>query len=259
MNHTFDVDIATQYGVNAAIVFQDMGYWCEHSRINRKNYHDGLYWTFNSISALSEHYPYMSSKAIRTAIQKLVDGELLTTGNFNKKGWDRTLWYALTQKGESIFRKGKMDSPKTENPNSQNGEPIPYTIPDTETNTTTRRNRRVDVISPGFTEFWNAYPRKVAKQNALKAWGKTGADDSQSITSTILADVKRRVDGEWKGKEVQYIPHPATYLNQRRWEDETTTGTVESEPEQTWRDLSPEEQREMEDRLADEYWAARGK
>lgn len=238
MNHTFDVDIATQYGVNAAIVFQDMGYWCEHSRINRKNYHDGLYWTFNSISALSEHYPYMSSKAIRTAIQKLVDGELLTTGNFNKKGWDRTLWYALTQKGESIFRKGKMDSPKTENPNSQNGEPIPYTIPDTETNTTTQRKRRVDVISPGFTEFWNAYPRKVAKQNALKAWGKTGADDSQSLITTILADVKRRVDGEWKGKEVQYIPHPATYLNQRRWEDESSaTDTVETFE----RDLSVEE------------------
>ena len=93
-----------------------------------------------------------------------------------------------------------------------------------------RRKRRDDVVSPGFTEFWNAYPRKVAKQNALKAWGKTGADDSQSLTDTILADVKRRVDGEWKGKEVQYIPHPATYLNQRRWEDESSaTDTVEDE------------------------------
>ena len=231
MNHSFDVDIAIQYGVNAAIVFQDMGHWCEHSRINRRNYHDGLYWTYNSISALGEHYPYMSSKAIRTAIQKLVDGELLTTGNFNQKGWDRTLWYALTQKGESIYRKGKMDSPKTENPNSQNGEPIPYTIQDTITNTiTARRKRRDDEIPPGFTEFWDAYPRKVAKQNAIKAWKKAGALDSQALTDTIIADVKRRMDGEWKGKELQYIPHPAKYLNDRRWEDESSaTDTVDDE------------------------------
>ena len=130
MNHSFDVDVASKVGVNAAIIFQDMGFWCEHSRTNRKNYHDGLYWTYNSISALGEHYPYMSTKAIRTALQKLIDAEMLTTGNFNAKGWDRTLWYALTQKGESIFRKGKMDYPKKENGSSQNGEPIPYTITD---------------------------------------------------------------------------------------------------------------------------------
>lgn len=111
-------------------------------------------------------------------------------------------------------------------------------IPNNLKNKHTTRKREGGDFSPGFTEFWNAYPRKVAKQNAFKAWGKTGADDSQSLTSTILADVKRRVNGEWKGKEVQYIPHPATYLNQRRWEDESSaTDTVETFE----RDLSVEE------------------
>lgn len=97
-------------------------------------------------------------------------------------------------------------------------------------NNSISRKRADNEIPPGFTEFWDTYPRKVAKQNAIKAWKKTGALDSQALTDTIIADVKRRLDGEWKGKELQYIPHPATYLNQRRWEDESSaTDTVDDE------------------------------
>jgi len=69
-----------------------------------------------------------------------------------------------------------------------------------------------------FDEFWKAYPRKVAKQTALKAWNGAKAD---KIAEQIIEDVKRRCETEWKGQEVQFIPHPATYLHQRRWEDET--------------------------------------
>ena len=38
---------------------------------------------------------------------------------------------------------------------------------------------------------------------------------------TIIADVKKRCDTEWKGQDIHYVPHPTTYLHQRRWEDET--------------------------------------
>lgn len=70
----------------------------------------------------------------------------------------------------------------------------------------------------GFDDFWSAYPRKVSKQTALKSW-KSGK--LAKIADQIIADVKHRCDTEWKGQSVQYIPHPSTYLNQRRWEDET--------------------------------------
>lgn len=86
--------------------------------------------------------------------------------------------------------------------------------------------------SPFFAEFWKAYPRKTSKQMAIKSWKKLGVDDSNSLLDTILADVRRRVNGEWAGKELQYVPHPSTYLNQRRWEDETaTTDRVDAEEE----------------------------
>lgn len=254
MNHTFDVDVATAYGVNAAIVFQDMAFWCEHSRINKKNYHDGLYWTYNSIKALQEHWPYLTVKAIRTAIQKLIDAELLVTGNYNEMGWDRTLWYAVTHKGESIFLKGRIQKPEKEIPQAQKGEPIPYTVTDTITDTIScAKDKSTNESSPvGFDDFWKLYPRKVAKSNAVKAWKKTGACDSSSLIETILNDVKRRLESDWNGKDVQYIPHPATYLNQRRWEDESGA-TEQAEPEKPaekpWWTLPLDEQERRNDLL----------
>lgn len=80
-------------------------------------------------------------------------------------------------------------------------------------------------ISFGFEDFYAAYPRKVAKTSAMRAWAKLKAN--QELLDTILNDIKRRIAGEWHGKDIQYIPHPATYLNQRRWEDESSTGQVE--------------------------------
>lgn len=109
-------------------------------------------------------------------------------------------------------------------------------------NNNTPRSRAKTDISPGFSNFWALYPKKVAKQNAVKAWGKTGADDSQSLTDTILADVNRRISGEWRGKDMQYIPHPATYLNQRRWEDEMTpTKPDDDEYYPRYREYHPED------------------
>lgn len=96
-------------------------------------------------------------------------------------------------------------------------------------NTISRKSAESEIPS-GFTEFYSLYPRKVSKAMAIKAWEKLNPDDS--LLDTILADVRRRVNGEWAGKELQYVPHPSTYLNQRRWEDETaTTDRVEAEEE----------------------------
>ena len=79
----------------------------------------------------------------------------------------------------------------------------------------------------GFDVFYAAYPRKVGKQAASKAFAKAKA---HAIVADILADIDRRVSsGEWTAEKAQYIPHPATYLNGKRWEDEqgaASGGTV---------------------------------
>ena len=69
-----------------------------------------------------------------------------------------------------------------------------------------------------FDRFWSAYPHKVKKQDAQKAWRSAKLD---KVADTIIADVKLRCETEWKGQDIHYIPHPTTYLHQRRWEDDT--------------------------------------
>lgn len=69
-----------------------------------------------------------------------------------------------------------------------------------------------------FDDFWAVYPNKVKKKDALTAW-KSGK--CEKIADAIIADVQRRCDTEWKGQDMHYVPHPTTYIHQRRWEDET--------------------------------------
>jgi hypothetical protein len=67
----------------------------------------------------------------------------------------------------------------------------------------------------GFAEFWTAYPKKVGKVVAGKAWRKLKPDTS--LIAMILADLKTRA---WPADR-QFVPYASTYLNGRRWEDET--------------------------------------
>ncbi len=80
------------------------------------------------------------------------------------------------------------------------------------------------VYSDDFEEFWRAFPRKDGKREALKAWKKLSGSEKASAT----ADVPRRMKANWAGRELDKIPHAATYLNQRRWEDDLAENRVAS-------------------------------
>lgn len=232
MAHQFEVDIAVEYGVNAAVLFQNISFWCAKNKANGHNYFDGRYWTYNSRRALTELFPYLSERQIKTAIDKLVDDGMLVTGCYNRDPRDRSLWYAVTEKGWCKVQNRIVHYTEMSNAQGEDVTPLPDSKPISvkPDNKHTPRKRDVDDYPVGFVEFWMEYPRKVSKQTALKAWRKLGVDDSEALTDTIIADVQRRVTGEWKGKDMQYIPHPATYLNQRRWEDEITAPADDYRP-----------------------------
>lgn len=73
-------------------------------------------------------------------------------------------------------------------------------------------------IASDFRVFWDAYPRRVAKDAAeksfAKAWRKIGTENPLAV---ILAGIERALPG-WDDRT--FIPHPATWLNQGRWDDE---------------------------------------
>ena len=81
-------------------------------------------------------------------------------------------------------------------------------------------NNDNDIKESRFARFWSVYPRHVAKPNARKAFDKINPDDGLLETMIQAIEQQKRSD-QWTRDNGQYIPHPATWLNQRRWEDET--------------------------------------
>lgn len=70
-----------------------------------------------------------------------------------------------------------------------------------------------------FDAFWKAYPRKVSKPQSLKAWIRLRPD--AELQSKILAAIEvHKKSRQWVKDDGVFIPHPSTWLNQRRWEDE---------------------------------------
>ena len=70
-----------------------------------------------------------------------------------------------------------------------------------------------------FARFWTAYPRKVGKGAALKAWQRIKPDEA--LAARILASVEEHAaTSEWQQDGGQFIPHPRTFLAQGRWDDE---------------------------------------
>lgn len=79
----------------------------------------------------------------------------------------------------------------------------------------------------GFASFWAAFPNKKAKQDAFKAWSKLKPCDA--LQASILKAIEIQRQGEdWRKEGGRFIPHPATWLNGRRWEDSTSQDPAEN-------------------------------
>lgn len=81
---------------------------------------------------------------------------------------------------------------------------------------------------PGFADFWKAYPKKQGIGAAEKAWKKIKPSE-QLLGAMLFAISKQKRSRQWREG---YIPNPATWLNQRRWED-----VVDDAPPQTFAEM----------------------
>ena len=85
-----------------------------------------------------------------------------------------------------------------------------------------KRMNNIDIDH--FETFWKAYPRKTAKAVAKKSFDKLKVDES--LLNQILAALEvQKQSKQWQ--DINFIPHASTYINQRRWEDETKQGITD--------------------------------
>lgn len=76
-----------------------------------------------------------------------------------------------------------------------------------------------DLDTQRFESFWQMYPNKKAKANARKAWDKLKVDGTL-YTEIMRGLALHKKSRDWIKDDGQFIPHPASWLNGKRWEDE---------------------------------------
>jgi hypothetical protein len=148
------------------------------------------------------------------------DGECLAVHNWSERQFlDRT-----NAQRQKRFRENLKSKPVTEkNSNAvtnalRNVTVTPQdTDTDTDTDTETEQNKNKAhsprLVDSLFADFWKLYPRRIGKGAAEKAWQKAVKEVPADV---ILAGVQRY---QWPS-DPQFTPHPATWLNQKRWLDE---------------------------------------
>lgn len=85
--------------------------------------------------------------------------------------------------------------------------------------------------SEGFEQFWAAYPKRVSKGAARKAWAKL--KPSEQLLQAILAGIGRaKTSAQWLRDDGRFVPHPATWLNAEGWLDDPPPGGAK--PDDQW-------------------------
>jgi len=105
-----------------------------------------------------------------------------------------------------------------------------------------------EAYPPKFEEFWKAYPRKVAKPLAFRAWTKNGVEDDMYMAQAAIDDVKKRTRLRWWSKDKSKVPHPSSWINAMRWYDEGWEDEIEKDERRpdTGRYVPPSQEPEPE-------------
>ena len=190
MEHHFDCEIAKKYGIAEAIILNHFEYWIEKNKANEKNFFEGTYWTYNSVKAFKEIFPYLTEKKIASALATLKREGLIKTGNFNENKYDRTLWYAITEKGFSILQNGIMENPEKENRKTEKGEPIPYNntdiVPSNNTDNKERKKESADGNKNSFNRILSEYTQNEETLRLLGEWLKVRKAKRAAMTDYAI-------------------------------------------------------------------------
>lgn len=180
--HSFDPEIAKKVGVNAAVIYQNIVWWTDKNAANGKHFHDGRYWTYNSIAAFDELFPYFTRAQIRSAILKLEDSGLIVTGNYNQSAYDRTKWYSPNT---------KLHLSKLANGFDPEGKPIPDSKPDIKPD--------IDMSSDD-----DHSSKSDDVENIVRAWNELAEARNLPKVAKITASRRKQVQArlkEWSDDE----------------------------------------------------------
>lgn len=186
--HCFDTDVAAMVGPTAATLAYNIQHWCEKNAANGVHRHDDRHWTYNTVKAFVEMFPYLSAKQIRTALDKLESTGLIVSGNYNKQGRDQTKWYSFVPEAVVIAAncpKGQMQLPKKATPIAQKGKPLPDINTNINLEDKSSKSSDVQIAFDGFC--------KVAERLKAQNGGETVWPIPSKLTQARRAALRSRL------------------------------------------------------------------
>jgi hypothetical protein len=217
--------LATRFGLNEAIVLQQIHYWINPKRNIGKEW-DGRRWVYNTYTQWQQdNFPFWSVDTIKRVMLKMErDGLIESTDTLNSDSRDRTKWYTINY---DALHGGEGNLPPSRGGQSAlldegNLPRSPYTETTPETTAEITLGDRVKNIEDSihredFAAVWAIYPKKEAKADALKAWKQL--DPPVSLVAIIQQAVLQQTENNWAGRETRFIPSLGPWLRGRRWED----------------------------------------
>lgn len=166
---------------------------------------------------------------MRSVLNELTEAQYMSLNKIqdDKGHWSST-WIVYDEPTSVQVTEPEPELPKPGQPRPGN----PYvglSGPITRTDLTRTDNKDRSTSNPdlGFEQFWTAYPRKTNKGFARTVFGKIKPNEEMLKKMISSIDRQKRSD-QWK--DPKYIPHPSSWLNGERWEDEEPTGKPSFNP-----------------------------
>lgn len=199
--YMFSVEDAEKYGVDEAIMLQNIRFWSATNEANGRHFIDGRYWTYNSVKAFVALFPFWSVNAIRRILKNLEDRGAIVAGFHSKNTHDRTKWYALSD--ECICGNPQIESLESTNESNKQIE------------NTDKKQRAED-----FEKFWESYPKKEARKAAETKWMSEANTKARPNTDQLIQILEtHKQQKQWTKDNGDFIPRASTWLNQERWND----------------------------------------
>lgn len=217
--------LAKLIGLNEAIILQQIHYWLDNKGC--KGLHSkGRKWIYNTVSQWQEQFPFFSPSTIKRTMLELRNLDLIFVEQLSENGRDTTNYYSINYEKIDSLEMDQSEQPREVNLNSLGGSNwSPPNRTETTTKTTTKKPRAslADDGGEHFKTFWSAYPKKAGKDAAKKAFVKRKFDE-QAFEKVMAALNEQKASEQWVKDAGQFIPHPATWLNQGRFDDELMDG-----------------------------------
>lgn len=95
--HSFAVELAKVHGWKAAVILKYLAFKLSRSKHTKQN----RTWYYETLESLAKKFPYLKKSTINDTLVRLVTKEVIVTSRFNKRGYDRTRWYAFQDEATS--------------------------------------------------------------------------------------------------------------------------------------------------------------